>query len=355
MEENKLVPKDTEEIVFDEKVYGVVVERSKRKRKKRRSFKRLLIFAVIVFFAVIIVRNYSGISTFISSLFTSEKEALQEQSNISSSGDKNNNVDSENNDTEGTTESFQFNFIDTSPTEFIISSKNQNLLDINNPSFELPNVQDIYALYGNEAPVVLVVNFSPNECYSSGVGYSYTSEFYSANKNVAEIGEQLCFNLNSLGINTIHLKMDVGSYTLVEYQEKYAKEVEQVLNDNPSISYIFDISRSLCINEDMSINREFIELNGASVPTVKLVCGTDNFAVTEAQGRSIHFSKELSKLTNESTGLLVSELEISSLNLNLKFTVPCVRIEIGSYASTFEEASLTADYIALSLSSFLEK
>ena len=89
----------------------------------------------------------------------------------------------------------------------------------------------------------------------------------------------------------------------------------------------------------MSINREFIEINGASVPTVKLVCGTDNFAVTEAQGRSIYFSKELSKLTNESTGLLISELEISSLNLNLKFTVPCVRIEIGSYASTFEEAS----------------
>ena len=351
MEEHKLVPKEKNEIVFDEKIYGVKVERSRRKRKRKRSFKKAAVFLLIICLVAIAASNYSKISSFVSSLFTSTNPLVQSTGINDNKNDTSDNSNEESENTSSEITNYEFDFIDTSPTEFRII--NENYIPASD-SHNIPSVNDIYRLYGDNAPVVLIVNYSPKECYSQGEGYSFESVFYSDDNNVVKIGEQLCASLNTLGVNTIHLQIEFDGATLTQYQQNYEKEIERVLESYPSIAFVFDISRSLTINSDMSISREQVELNGVSVPTVKLICGTDNGALTETQEKGIYIAKEFAKHTNKNAPLLISVLEISSLNLNLKFSVPCVRIEIGSYACTYEASSLAVGYVALSLSTFLE-
>lgn len=355
MAENKLVPTKKNELIFDEEICGVKVERSKRKRKKKRRLKKAILVLLFACLTAIIVKNYSGISSFIASLFNSPQPPNQSQSNESGKNDISNDLENENGYVSDESNTYEFKFIDTFPTEFIILDKNQASVNTNNLFYELPMTDDIYNVYGDNSPVVLIVNYSPLECYSQGNGYSYDSKFYDYDNNVEQIGEQLCASLNSLGISAIHLKLETGDLVLSDYQQRYAKEIEQILESNPSIAYIFDVSRALSINNDMSMNREQIELNGTNVPTVKFVCGTSGGALTESQAKGIYVAAMLAKHANESAPLLISTLEISSLDLNQKFSVPCIRVEIGSYSCTYEQSSLSADYFALSISSFLKE
>ncbi len=353
MEENKLVPKENDKVAFDDEIYGVRVERSKRKKKKKSRLKRLIVIACIACLLVVIIKNFNSIGDLFSSLFISSDGNNPPLSN-SGSDDLKNDFNDKNEQVEDNNQSYDYNFIDTVPTEFAIIDKNLIINDIGSLSFTPPKSKDVYDAYGESSPVVLIVNFSPLECYSDGYGYSSTSTFYSYEQNVSDLSEQICESLNSLGINAIHLKKDYGNASLLEYQKEYVKDIENLLESNPSICYIFDISRGLTINSDMSINCERTEINGNSIPTLSFICGTEGESTTEIQNRSIYFAYDLATSINESAPHLVSTLTLAELDLNHRFKSPCIRVEIGSFANTFEDASLTADYLALSLSSYLK-
>ena len=351
MEENKLVSKENDDIVFDDEIYGVRIEKSNRRQKSRRTFKQLMIFTFIACILFIFVYNFKSISNFFSSLSNSRMDDNVAPIDSSEENDIQNDLESQNKQEE--TMVHDFNFIDTAPRKFEIFLEDPYAIDIEQLSFNLPNSAAIYNLYGDNAPVVLIVNMSPQECYSDGYGYSYSSDFYSNEKNVSYLGEQICENLSSMGINAIHLKTDIEATSLSQYQQKYAKEIAEVIERYPSISCIFDVSRALTINSDMSINREQIELNGNKVPTIRFICGTSN-SITEEQEKSIYLAHKLAKNINNTAPLLVSGLDVSRLDLNLSFKIPCIRIDIGSYANTFEEASLTADYFSIAICNFFQ-
>jgi len=355
MEENKLVPKGNDDTVFDSEIYGVKVERRRKRKRKGIRIKRLLIIACIACLLILVIKNFENICGFFSSVFSSSGEEQAVSSSNNSSNDFKNDSGNENNGEENENIIYDYEFIDTSPTEFSIINKNLIVSDITKLTYTLPKSKDIYDMYGKDAPLVLIVNMSPSECYSDGNGYSKASVFYNSEKNVSALGEQLCASLNSIGINAIHLIREYGNISLSEYQKEYVEAIESLLANNPSISYIFDISRGLSINSDMSINCERTELNGASIPTVSFVCGTNGTSTTELQNRSIYFAYDLASSINKNAPLLVSTLNLAERDLNLQFSTPCIRIEIGSYACTFEEASLVTDYLALAISSYMLK
>lgn len=352
MEENKLVPKEIDNIAFDEEIYGVRVERSKRK-KKRSRVKRLIIFVCAFSLLTLFIIKFNNIRDFFASVFPSTEE-LPQASSSNTTNDIKNDFNDENEQNENMNQAYDYNFIDTVPTEFTVIDKNAIIKDISLLSFDAPKSTDIYGSFGNDAPMILIVNLSPLECFSDGYGYSSTSSFYGNEKNVRDLGEAMCSSLNSLGINAVQLKREYGNESLLEYQRKYIKDIEAFLENNPSVCYIFDISRSININSDMSINCERIEMNGYNLPTVKFICGTDGKNTTEIQNRSIYVAYDLAVTINKTATNLVSTLELTPFDLNHRFTSPCIRIEIGSYANTFEDASLTADYLSLSISSYLK-
>lgn len=354
MEENKLVPRDCDSVEFDEEIYGVRVESRKRRRKRKHHFKRFLIFAVAFGLILITVYNFENISVLFSSLFNAETEGAISSSNQSSTLD---NPDTQSDENEGNaddTNQYDFTFVDTSPAKFNIFFENALETDINGFAFDLPSCNDIYSTYGKDSPVVLLISLSPQEGFSNGEGYSYNSSFYNEEKNVSKLCEQICANLCELGVNAIYLSKEIGDVSLTQYQAEYVKEIEKTLESNPSIAYVFDISRAFYINDNMTANREQTEINGIDVPTLGFICGTSQSVITESQGRSIYFANQLADSANANAPLLVSSLTVSQLELNLKFDRPCIRIDIGSYANTFEEASLAADFLTLALINFLQ-
>lgn len=353
MEENKLVPRDCDSVEFDEEIYGVRVESRKGRRKRKRHFKKFLIFAVAFGLILITVYNFENISVLFSSIFDGEKGGFILSSNQGAAIDNSDTQSSENKGDEADTNQYDFTFVDTSPAKFEIIFENNLETDINRFAFNLPSCNDIYSIYGSDSPVVLLINLSPQESFSNGKGYSYNSSFYSQDKNVSNLCEQICASLCDLGVNTIYLSKEMGDVSLTQYQAEYVKEIEKALENNPSIAYVFDVSRAFYINDNLTANRQQTEINGVDVPTLSFICGTSQNVITESQGRSIYLASQLATLTNANAPLLVSSLTVSQYDLNLKFNCPCIRVDIGSYANTFEEASLAADFFSLAIVDFL--
>ena len=350
--ENNLLPVKSSEFQFDEELCGVILEKSKRKKKRKKRKVKFLATLLILCISIVIVKNFERIGSYISAFFVSSPN-----NSVSSAPESTDSPESNNNQSSEKIESSQapssFNFIDTSPCNSIITNNFIGDADLTKLSYSFLSTADIYSRYGSDAPIVLIVNFSPNEAYSSDTGYTYTSTFYNDENNVQSIAKQICDNLNELGINAMHLECNLEEKTLYSNAKAYKASIESILSENPSISFIFDISRNLNINNDMSMYNEFVDLNGVKLPTINFSIGTKEKTITESQKKGIFISDALSNFINNKIPYLVSRQTIQSSEINQVFSVPTVRVEIGGYASTFEGASLTADYFSLFVSEFL--
>ena len=359
MEDNKLIPVCDSGVSFDDRLSGVQIERSKRRYRKKNYRKRFLIFCLFVCAIALVIYNFNSISNFFKSLFDFDESSIippeSEQDGDSTENSTNNNSSNEkNNPTEGIDNPTDlYPFIDTSPSNFTTIFEFNNSFDLEKLDYCFEKKDDLYSRYGSDAPIVLIVSFSPFECYSEGNGYTYSSEFNSENQNVSDVGKEICNNLNSLGINAKYLECVSESDSMYESKMNYEKEIKNFLANTPSISYVFDISRSIKFNRDMSINREMIAVGEEMLPTINFICGTKSGTASQSQEKGIKLSDELSKYFNSSYPLFVSRQTVSRFDLNLQFPVPSIRVDIGSYANTYAEALCSAKLFSSLLASFL--
>jgi len=352
MDDNTLIPVQNDS--FDEQIYGVKIEHRKRRSKRKKRGKKLLILALLVCALVVIFNNFTSISNFFKSLVSQPGTTLTStesinndiNSDVATSEGKENSEIIDNSDT-------IYHFIDTTPDKFTTVYEFDGKIDFKNFDFSLRKKSDLYDIFGENAPIVLIVNFAPLECYSGGEGYSYSSDFSSDSHNVSEIATQICSYLNEEGINTVYLECDSTKETLYENQKQYEKDIKNYLDSNPSIAYIFDISRTLKFNRDMSIDNETVQINGETMPTINFVCGTNNGNLTKEQEKAAYCSNEFSSYFNSTHPLFVSKQTFSRFELNQRFSVPCIRVNIGSYANTFDDALKTARLFSTLLSDFL--
>ena len=354
MEENNLVPINPIEPYFPREEYGITVEKSNRRQRKRRKKPRKLLFLLLLAcLSFTFIKNFSFIKAFVVDAFLTEKDKNPIKSEeLIDIQETPTNTES---DSLGTSQNTQniFGFINTSPTKTeILHSMGANF-NVDEIYFSLPKTSSLYQEYGNTAPIVLIVCSSPLEGFSKENSYTYTTSFYSNEKNVQAIAEKVCNQLNELGINTLFLRCEHTSGTLYENKQKYESDIRKALIEHPSISYVFDISRSLTINDDMSMYKEAVSTNGISLPTVRLTCGTQNNTLTEIQKKSIFTSNVLTNKINQAIPFLVSQQVFSSYELNSDLSVPYIKACIGSFANTFEESLQTASVFASQIAEFL--
>ena len=212
--------------------------------------------------------------------------------------------------------------------------------------FSKTTLDEIYKKYGNDSPVVLITHSSVLETYSDGKSYSTDGAFYAENENVGDIGEVICNRLNALGIGAIQLNELYASGAIYSSQAEYKKSLDEALKKYPSISYVFNVSRDVNVNDDLTMNKSYITKNGEKYAQITLTSGTSWDTASSNQTENIRFAFDFSKFLNTQSQNFVKENTISRYPLSQNIDPLTVNVDIGDYANSYEEATRAAELFA---------
>lgn len=215
-------------------------------------------------------------------------------------------------------------------------------------------VGEIYDEYGNDAPCVLIVHTHGTEAYSSGSDTYSTSEAFrtsDTSQNVVAVGDVMESALKLAGVNVIH---DRNMYDTESYKDSYSHSysaVKEILEKNPSVSYVLDIHRDAIIDSDKTKYRTSFTFDGMKCAQLMIVVGTD-------EGGAEHDNWE----NNLSLALKIQKNSFSSIsdsmsrNINLRSAAfnqalsgGSLLLEIGSCGNTLVEAKRCGVLCALSI------
>ena len=328
-------------IVYDDSC--VTIETSKRRSKKRlfKLFKRLLLLFLLICMVALLIKFFPIIKGLFEKNSGSDNlinEPNNEVNNPSNEGNGNSTTVEipEGNIKIETLGKFEYISINESGCEFDFSSE-----------FSPTTLNEIYEKYGNEAPVVLITHSSIKECYSDGVSYSTNDYFYSDKKCVGDIGLLVCEELNSLGINAIHLNELYASGGILNSKAEYEKSLSEALVKYPSISYVFNISRGVKIEDDLTMKKGTISVDGAEHAQLSFTSGTSWDTASQNQTRNVLFAFDFANFANQKQDCFVCENKISRFALSQNVTPTSLNIDIGTYANSYEEASRSGKLLAM--------
>ena len=331
VEKNEIILKDNK---------NAFSTRKRKRKKKRRSFRVMLFFAaVIISFAL--WTNFESIKEYASSLIfpASGDESLGTDATLSPQQPGNDSLKNEI-DTESNSCKTVF------AGELAFFNESNHTINTSTLEQSFPKANEIYEAFGEYAPVVLLVCSSPTEAYFS----ANEEEFYSGANNVSDIAHHIASTLTANGISAIALTVSSESNELYTQKHAYVKAVTEALSENPSIAYVFDISRAVLLDDTMTIYKESSAL--AQCPTVRFTYGTGEGTLTNERITSIAFGNWLSKYAN-STDIFVSKETVSKYSLYQDLNAICFRIDIGSVANTYEEACECAENFAKYLAEYI--
>lgn len=241
--------------------------------------------------------------------------------------------------------------IESVTKEYIIKNEAKAELDTSAPSLVTP--LDIKSKYGGEAPIVLITHRAPKECYSNGKYYTAESNFYSESENIASLAKELADKLNALGIKTLYLDEEYAKGSIYGTSSEYEKSLGEVLTRYPSISYVFSLSRGIYIDDDMSLQREVVSIDGEKCAQIRLISGTSGEKTSEAQKRNVSFALDFAAKINEKSTSFVCESKIAPFPLGQNISPFALEIELGTYASTYDEAKRSTNRLAVLISEYL--
>lgn len=338
---------------------GVIVEvNKKRQKKKHLGAKRLLaiLFAALLCFGV--YKAFPYINRFFTSIVPNNTDgAVTDTSALNSdtSSGENGNLSNDNdvNTPDAAIPSGHYQIIDLTAIEYEIINESSCDFDFSSP-FEHKTLEEIYSAYGKDAPVVLIMHSSNRECYSDGISYSPNGAFYSDTENVGDIGEIICESLNMLGVNAIHINETYAGGSILSSKEEYEASLEEALNMYPSITYIFNISRDIKINGDLSMDKTTFPVGENACAQIGIICGTSDDYVTKEQNENAAFALGFAGELNKMGIKLIKSNTISRFSLSQNYTPISLKIDIGSYANSFAEASLCAQAFAFYISEYIK-
>ena len=340
MNENMPIRIDKQDIIFQPEPYFSVEKGRRRKRKHKGLLWKLFTLIVLCIFTYFFATKFTEIKNFVlknldilySDNDNNSNESSDEASNKNDLNDELNNV-------------LSFNFIDTCPTKL----ENSNELDCEifyEDSYVFSKSKELYEKYSYDAPIVLIVNFSPMEAYCDN------GSFYNEKSNVCTLAKTMCDKLNQNGINSLHL-YDTSSSSLYEGKDIFEQRIKDTLSMYPSISYIFDVSRAVHVIDDKTIYNEYVEYNNKKIPTIQISCGSSNGTITKEQTKSLTFANKLAEQINVEEIPLISKINISKYSLSQVFPCTTLRVDIGSFASKYEDALSCADIFTEGIIDFL--
>ncbi len=226
---------------------------------------------------------------------------------------------------------------DEIPTLNIINGTQQKI-DLNDYLLKDYKTGDFSA----DKPLVLIVHTHGSESYLPN-GYDFYSpdeDFRSENppETVVHIGELLCKELNSLGINAIH---DETMYDLTDFNRSYAYSREGILKwleKYPSIQFVIDVHRDSIFDSDGNNIKPITNINGKDCAQLMLVVGTNGGNVYHPNWKeNLSFASKLQNQMNESYPTLARPINLRTSAFNQNLTKGSLLLEAGACGNTVEE------------------
>lgn len=322
------------------------------KLKRKFSFlKKFVCFSLILALFYMSYVNFDKIKSFVSNLaidFESQQDSITEE----------NNEDNQQNETsDNLKEEFasqipeNANKIHSVASSFSCINNNSTLdIDLEFLNEALPQISETYDKYGKNAPHVLIIHSSCQEAYSNGEYYFVNDNFYSSSNNVGDIGKLICDILNENHINTIHINQIFGTGGIYNSREHFESTINEALIKYPSIKVILDISRGYIINDDLSMNKVVIELNEKSVSQISLTVGSDT-----KKGEIYYKNLNLANAILRESNNLVYDITVAPFKLSQDIEPLFLKVDIGAYSNSFEEASFSAIELAKIICSLLNE
>lgn len=213
----------------------------------------------------------------------------------------------------------------------------------------IPPAGELYSLYGEGEPLVLILHTHATESYSDTADNGYRSADKS--KNVVAIGEKVAKILNDSGIVTLHSTelYDEPDFNMSYYNASLA--IRKYLDEHPSISYIIDIHRdSMLLSDGTYYAPTALIESSVEAAQMMFVVGTDHGGSGHSGWRdNLSLAARLQCGITGDYPSLMRDINLRSASFNEQYTKGSLLIEIGSCASDFDEASLSAEIFARQL------
>ncbi len=193
-----------------------------------------------------------------------------------------------------------------------------------------------------EEPLVLIYHTHASEAYidTADEGSYRTVD---TNKNMVAIGERMKEVLESeYGIKVIH---DTSLHDVPSYNNSYTNSLasaQKILEENPSIKYVFDLHRDGVSNTESAIAKYQATMGSVDVSKVMMVLGLNH----ENSNFNVAFANTIEDTFDEMyPGLCLPTVKREEYKYNQFLSNNAVLMEVGSNLITFKEAEITASYI----------
>ncbi len=353
MDNNKLILIDTEDDIPEN---SVMVVKRRKKRKKHSFFKRLLCFVIVLGLCYFAYTNFDKIKLVVNNIADNFNNAQNNENPPNNDSSENDNLSSDSDVPNIPSDTIKiptgaFEIIQNTGSFTEISNEAGINLDFDflNNSYTL--AKDIYKQYGNEAPVVLIIHSSCKESYSNGSYYYTDDSFYSNESNVTLVGKAICDTLNDNGINSIHIDDIFANGSIYKSRAEFEKALNEALKRYPSISYVLDISRDILINDDLSMNKMVSNINGIDTAQIRLIVGSSGDENKSFWHKNLGFA---SKLATENSDLIYN-VTLASFELSQNINPISMRVDIGAFSNSIDEALLAGNELALRIRDLLHQ
>ena len=200
----------------------------------------------------------------------------------------------------------------------------------------IPSLQDLQREYGTDAPIVLILHTHGTEAFSdSGTEGYHTTD---SSRNILTMGSLMEEILVESGIPTIHCTtlFDADSFDSAYYNASlYIKEM---LNQYPSISYIFDIHRDAIMDGADAGIAPYTESDGIGYAQMMFVVGTDHGGSGHTGWlENLSLAVRLQAALHGEIPTLMRDINLRSASFNAQYAKGALLIETGAAASDIKD------------------
>lgn len=200
---------------------------------------------------------------------------------------------------------------------------------------------------GKAGPLVLVISTHTSESYLPAGTEFYLSSGELArsddpSENMIAVGEALCKTLEDAGIPTLHIKTAHDREGAGGAYIESAKSILQALAQYPSIRYVIDLHRSAEVDGEGNLIRESVRIGDERFARISVDVSGGGECPSERVNLNLALALQLNERLSDFCVDLTHPVRISDGCYNADLSPRALKIEIGSCASTLQEAKRSA-------------